>query len=491
MFLLLSTPAWAVSVTRFEHSTANVAVGSMKFTASLFVVHFDQDILMASDDTPVSALPLTNTLMPSMGQMAVATGGDLGGGPPGMPDAMIMQAGGMSLECPCAGCADDPAMGCSGGVCAYSSVMDPAEMMHGPPRSLMPMPAVEEAGSVLFRVFANTMDPAQVTALPGALVAIKITSNYEEWSGQWQRYIPEELDLSACRIKLTDGFYKSAAGNGTVIGGSFTTPASVPFDPGCTAAGVTSVIGDLRASMDALDDADGGSSRAEMERRTWTIASHQLRDGWVGCEKMVERLVTAGDVERTFPGTKRCVHPYRSAPWDADPCCNHGLQFTQCCIPRAQTATIQGVTGTNDAQIASTCEHPARIAPVLKAHIANIEAASQCDAKAKNMGASWEVTHDLIRFMDTCWEKIFGKNGPPTCISDSDCYTSCDRQRGECVVPHDNPDPAWLKCATENMNERMGRKWRKDWGKQTNILIRIPRLSRMSFHSIQQRVHAL
>jgi len=40
----------------------------------------------------------------------------------------------------------------------------------------------------------------------------------------------------------------------------------------------------------------------------------------------------------------------------------------------------------------------------------------------------------------------------------------CDKQRGECLIPYDNPGPYLLECFSDNMDPTVERYWRKKWG---------------------------
>ena len=431
------------SVTHVEWGKVSVHVGKTRFKAAMYIVHFDKDIHLHG--TAVSQLSLKTP--PA----------DLVQGPM-MPPAMLMQMGGTSLVCP------DP----DGTFASVPASPHPSEgrvsyyeknalakrsSPREAPREFLPMPAVEESASALFNVFSGDIASASVIPLPNTFIGIKILENFD---AGWTSYVSESFDPAQCRVQFQDGFYDNVPAQ--------TSPLPTKMTPVCDIEAYKQVEHSLRHAIDMLDVNTTGKKRSDMEKRMWSIASYQMRTSYIGCAELTESLVTKGPVEKTFPGTKDCFEAPFSTAWLSDPCCNHALQFTQCCALRSKTATVTGVVGVSTTNVAEQCNTPTSVVKALHAYVSADAQQESCEKKAKNMGADWELTRDLMRFVDVCYEELYGKNGPPTCLSDENCYTSCDKQRGECIIPYDNPDPYLLACFADNIDPIVERYWRKKWG---------------------------
>lgn len=175
-----------------------------------------------------------------------------------------------------------------------------------------------------------------------------------------------------------------------------------------------------------------------------------------------------GPVQRTLRGTKQCFESaVGSAAWLRDPCCNSALRWQQCCAMRAMEVTMDGMLDVNAEAVNARCREPARAAALLRGYTEREYDSEECENKAREMGADWQVQDSLMQFVRVCNEEIYGSsstgNAPP-CLSDEDCYTSCDKLRGACIIPYDDPDPYLLQCYVENINESVNRTWRRDWG---------------------------
>lgn len=425
-----------------EWKTAKVHVQNTRFTAAMYVVHFDQDILLGG--IPVSQLSL---------EIPPVESGYEG---PMMPPAMLLQMGGATLVCP------DPDGNFSS--VPGSHTPPPSSGHGGAPREFLPMPSVEESAAALFKVFSADITSQDVIPKPNTFIGIKILENYNSDSSQggggggggWESYVSTSFDPSLCRVHFTGGFYDNVA--------TQTSPLPTKSPASCSLEAYQEVEQALQMAIANLDVNTTGKKRSDMEKRMWNIASFQMRDAYVGCAELTDSLIIRGPVDRTFPGTKECFEEPFSSQWLLDPCCNQALQFTQCCARRPKVATVTGVIGTVSSSIVEKCQHPQQVETVLRAYVETEANADACEQKAKSMGADWEVTRDLMRFVDVCYEELFGKNGPPTCLSDENCYTRCDKQRGECIIPYDNPDPYLLRCFTDNIDPVVERYWRKKWG---------------------------
>lgn len=458
LFLLFFVQfSFAVSIVSTKVGATQIDLGSsMRFDVAFFVATTDEQLLL--NGIPITDLPLgTAPQQPQLRKRQEAGAGreeELA-----MPQAMMMLAGTSELVCACPTCPDSD--DCVSGTCTFGSLS--VSTQNGPPAAFMPMAAIEETTAQLFSVFAGTFDPATVVKAPNTYMGIKILRNFQEWSNSWQDYVPQQLDIKQCRLRLVDHAL-STNSSGPVAG--VLGPLPTDYAPLCDPLSLATLISEMSAAIDEIAPEGGAadSSRRAMERRTFNVGSFQQRDAWLGCSKLLESFVTKGPVQKTLRGSKRCFETPNSAAWLADPCCNHALLFEQCCAPRPLTVTVEGVTATDSGAISAACTNADRSTALLSAYVKSLQNAESCDAMARDMGASWQVTQDLMRFVDTCHEEIYGKNGPPTCLSDENCYTSCDKQRGQCVIPYDNPDPYLLECFTDHIDPLLDRMWRKQWG---------------------------
>lgn len=428
LYILLLFAAIAQAQYGMLHYTrTTLDLGNEQVDCAIFMLDTPDDITLQGVD--ISTLPLTSTTMD------------------GMPQSTLMQMGAMQLQCGCSGCD-----------------FDSAPDMHqqpGPPSNLLPLPAVEDAGATLFQIMARTFD-GMATPRTRHVVAVKLLRFKQRGMAEWMGMVPAELMLSSCRLiftgpgSSTNGVYFN---NGTLDGAM--TGFAIPWRPGCDRLKMTALFDDMQQSLENLD----ASGKDALQRATFDFASYQVREAWIGCRQLIDELIEVGPVNKTFPGSKHCMHPYLSPQWQEDPCCSDAKRFTECCVATDQTREVQGFAGVNGLAIVDNCNHPSESNAVLSRLIENELKADECEAKAKESGADFEIWEELTRFTQTCHEEIYGSNGQePTCKIDEDCYTTCDKQRGTCTIPWDNPAPYLMDCFIDNIHPQVDRHLRRKWG---------------------------
>lgn len=436
------------AVTDQKYGTMDMQVGKhLNFRSALFEVHFDGPLNLTGQG-------LVHEL--SLDPLSQGDGED-------MPAAMMLQAGTADLVCPCDECDGPDYPECDAAQCVYPSV--PGQHgRNGAPDQLLPMPAVEHPAEFLFKTFAG--EGTNPTRRPNVFVAIKILESFEGDHNGWVRYVPEALDLGECRMRFTDGAQSPVGahleqGGATLAG--VQTGTFNPLNYGCDYDALATVIAGINAAVETLGTQE---DKDALQQAEWSIASFKASETWIGCMEMAHQLVTVGEATRTIPGDRRCTEEWGSDEWNADPCCSPEAAQTQCCAPRPVSVTVETATGVNVDGVAQRCSDPGLATLVVKKLVDNVQASSQCKDKAKASGANTDMWDRLTDFVRTCEAEIYGDHsGRPTCEKDDDCWTRCDTQRGECVVPFDGDGAAGplRECMVANMNEELfihlGRKY--------------------------------
>lgn len=164
-----------------------------------------------------------------------------------LPPAISAMLGSATLVCACPTCPNDNA-GCASGVCVYASAASAAdlarEMAAGPPRSFVPLPALEEPAAELFAMFAGTFDAAAAIKAHNTFVAFKILRVYDANRQAWIDYVPQQLDPEQCRVRFTEGVF---ADDG------FTTPLPLEYKPPCSLPAFNALSAQLSSAIDAID----------------------------------------------------------------------------------------------------------------------------------------------------------------------------------------------------------------------------------------------
>lgn len=404
-----------------------------------------------------------------------------------MPPAMLQQFGSVRLICDCINCVDTEE--CIDGFCEYESYDtfgDDGEEGGGgggggAPKFFMPMPAVKEPASVLFEIFAEGNTNA--TVVHNRFIGAKITRFYDNWKGEWIDYVPEGWDASECSIEFlynntnqTAHFVTPAANTSSLVFepiGPLTTPNFVETQYVCEYGKIDQIFSDLLQDISLIGNVDqlvqsntrGAFDKDFLEFAVWHIASYEALESMIACKKLATSLVTLGTVNKTVRGDRGCRHAWGTDEWNNDPCCNHRLQFEQCCMPKESQVEVPTITGVDQIAVDATCVNPERAVRTIALLIENQRKARECDEKSAEFGADLETAWPkLTRFIDTCFQKVYGSNGPPSCRVDDDCYTSCAVDRGECVVPWDNPAPAMRSCFVAEMDPELERYLRRKWG---------------------------
>ena len=471
-------------ITDARYSEAELDVGEeSQFEALLFWVDVDVTIHLATDGKEITDLSLADP----NADKGEALGDNLPDGyykgGEDMPEFMMQQRGAVKLVCDCAGCTDPEFPECNATHCVYDSTPSQQYYSEGPPRFFIPLPSVQEPASTLFSIFAgNTPD---ATAVHQRFVGVKIIEAYDHWRDEDIMYIPDGLEPENCKLHFTSSadsstgsYFVQSTTNGTARGTINVTESS-PLGPlvsgyfaeatyTCNYGEISAIFSALLADIDKIDDDTQGhldNGRDGLESATWNLASYETREGWIGCYQMADSMVTMGEANRTFKGDRGCYSDWDTDDWKTDPCCNWELQFEQCCIPRTFIEEIEVIVSIDTAAVTSSCREPERAVRTLELFMENDRKAEDCEDNAAEYGGDMDTAWPkLTRFIETCWEEVYGTNGPPTCRTDEDCYTSCAADRGECVVPWDNPAPAMRACFVDNMNPELERYLRKKWG---------------------------
>lgn len=339
-------------------------------------------------------------------------------------DAALGAAGAADLVCECATCANEN--GCANGVCVYTSSSSSSSSS-----SFWLTPATLDPVAAVYAKYAGGGGESFARTGSNALVAVKRLQIGNE-------------DVHRCRVRFVPG---------VLVPKPLETGFPTVYRPTCRAFAFADLVDQLQHGIDAL----------KTERDEQRILSLPHTDVWIGCRARLAALTHVGLVHRTLRGTQECFEANGTAAWLADPCCNDALRWHQCCAPRTLSVAVPGVVDVNEVAIHAKCAQPALAVQTLQQLVKHEE--DNCEVATESWAARDPM---LLSFLRLCSSEIYGEIygdstvKPPTCIADADCYTSCDTQRGTCVIPYDEDAGRYLlACYEERMDERLKREWHR------------------------------
>lgn len=447
LLILWLTNALAIHITSQTYNNADVNIDSQThFEIAIFTIDFDANVFI--NGTAISHLPLDPD--PRMG----------GNGGTVMPLAMTLQMGATIMTCPCLGCSSPDFPDCTNTTCTWSSVM--SGQNKGPPTSLIPVPALKDPLYVVFSIFAGkTGSEIDIVPVTNRVMLGKITKNFDSGQSKWIPYVPSKVDFTKCTLSFPISPNPVTLANGTAIGPLTTTN----FTEQQRVCNYTEYVQKLSGLLDSINALDTASTQDDMNAAGWDVGSILARDVWIACSALAQSMLVYQTSNQTILGDAKCYYDNTDPRWLADPCCNTQLSWTQCCAPKQVTVEINSVIGFDSSQMNQACHHPPQSILVLSDYVINSQKAELCAQQTKDAGFGVDMWSSLTSFMQVCQQDIFGSgSGPPACKTDTDCWTSCNTNMQQCVVPYNNPTSYLIACFSEKMSPEMQRFLRKTWG---------------------------
>lgn len=444
VFVLLASLTLCIgAVVQQQYIVSNVSMGSDgKLQIAMFTVKFEEDIYLG------------NQLLSSLSNLPMTGAGD-------MPYSMIAQMGSASLTCPCSGgvCSPDSnSTYCNAATCTYPSNMQ--QMINGPPDFALPLPSVREPMFLIFSALSNDIKGLQSAEPVNKTFGIAKILSMTDLSGTIFRMVPSNLELDKCTIQFSNMLtlqQQNNSLNGVTVS-NFTQSNAV--------CNFTALLGEIDALIQFIDSiGDESTSENDMRTVSQRISVYLSQSNWIACQTLVEGMFEKGFINVTVPGDIGCRYQWQSEQWLADPCCNHELQFSQCCAPHDVTVPIDTFTSINNQSVSERCADPLKANVVLQQYLKTSIDTSKCDQQIKGNGFDFSTFQTLIGFQQTCQDEIFGTQGvPPSCRVDADCWTQCDQSAQQCIIPYMNPTDALVNCYSQNMDERLQRYLKKQFG---------------------------
>lgn len=410
---------------------------------AIFIVTFDTDVY------------LNGNLLSSLHNAPISNGDTLGQ----FPYSMLAQMGTSNLNCPCFNCTVDSPFDeyCNLTRCLYPTTI--SDGVDGPPAIALPLPPTSEPLFVVFSSLSGDTDFSDITNNNKTYMVGKILGYTNSDTGNWLDIVPTKLNLSECFLEFNGLSFNV---NGSQSLNRTTSPKFTPEVTTCSYDDFLTIkdeLTDFISSLSTITDTD------KMKKKADKVAAYVSLRNWSACTDLITSLFEIEQKNITIKGDVGCREKFQSDAWLSDPCCNQNLMVSQCCAPRDVITLQTGPVGVNSDNVASSCANPTHAEIVLLQYIKTLLDSDKCKQQIDRRGFGTDQFGALTQFMQTCQEAVFGTMGtPPPCTDDSGCYTRCNRDTGECVVPWDNPTEAMVQCYTDNMDEKLQRYLRKQFG---------------------------
>ena len=244
-------------------------------------------------------------------------------------------------------------------------------------------------------------------------------------------------------------------------------PQSLP----CSVSGVGTFNEFFATTLSKIQTA---KSPAECEKAMNSLNLLTNLEAFIGCSKIIEGMMSLTEVPVEINGNRGCnINPANEQFW-TDPCCNQRLLIDHCCPERTVTVNLSLIDSINYTIINRTIppspnkswtverQNLEDIAVVVLnefAHAQLIGNDSQYGCEAALQAAiPPNFFENSTRFLLNCYNIIYGGmvksgNAAAICVSDDDCYTSCNVGTNKCFAPtNENSLEAFVSCSLDLMS---------------------------------------
>lgn len=206
----------------------------------------------------------------------------------------------------------------------------------------------------------------------------------------------------------------------------------------------------------------------QMEQSTETetlfrlhLESNFLRasDIWSACTAFAANYSRFDIKALSLPDLQVCRSPLNSPAWKADPCCNHDLELTSCCVPKDELVPVLEFLGAHESKIDEECAN----AKCIKA------LSSDTLTTLNNLSTACDTTFfqpiledSELRFVTTCQESVLGQDLlGRECTVDADCLPGVKCQPN-LRCNHTTDD--LINCFLTSMGDFLGQALFDVWG---------------------------
>lgn len=232
------------------------------------------------------------------------------------------------------------------------------------------------------------------------------------------------------------------------------------------------VIGPSTFTVDGMNDvvnavqqvgilSENITSSDQAQAISFLVGAVTMIESWQGGLDAIQQMYIPSTLIVSGQSGTNCVFAPGTALWEASPCCNPQVQYTQCCasVPVNLTVNTFSATTINT----DTCAGPGGSAgniltPVI-AQFLEAFALFNAAGSALNVQTLWT---SLQAFQQQCQTALYNN---PTCAKDSDCiYTqSCNVQSGTCNFNFAHPEGALAACYIATMPANILQQLALDW----------------------------
>ena len=262
---------------------------------------------------------------------------------------------------------------------------------------------------------------------------------------------PSAVDITQCSI----GFYNATLVESTGFIPNTLVRNFVKDQPICEDLLFKDAVDYFYNSTRPIDfDPFSWEDSINVAEKNMTSSFH--RKSWFSCFDILDVLFYWEEINKTIREDVQCRQPLGTDQWKLDPCCNENLKYNECCSATNRNVTINQISGINETAVISMCDDPVEIFHLLNSYKSNLGYLEKCTYQSRNNGFYPEARDYLKYFVKYCVNGILGDGyNRHTCVTDDDCYTSCNKETMFCEIPFDNPEIYIGECFLENMNKEL------------------------------------
>ncbi len=360
--------------------------------------------------------------------------------------------GEVNLECVCANCPDDPKF-CANGHCTFRSGFTNVSEAR-----LIVFESVNSMAEHLKRLFFYENDDLILDNFPDGnqLTLVLITKEWENFSETLKTYVPNELDLSRCRVHFNDHtsgllshlHFLDNEGAQQKMGG-YDTKFLTQIVPSCDAKKMKNSLDEVMSIAESLKDA----SASDTELILFRLQKIQGSSNWINCMSAMESIYHSEKVEVLHINDTNCRFPVLSEKWMTDPCCNTRLLESQCCVEKNITSSYSRLIEPKK-DVLKKVSMDSKYSTSIAARIIQIQDEfSDCDLDPVKSRISEHVRYSLRTMVEDCEKELGFNEEPSSCVKDSECPLYCDRQTKKCVSHYNNRINHTISCWNRTMDD--------------------------------------
>jgi len=336
--------------------------------------------------------------------------------------------------------------------CIYESLNDWKQTLI--PKGFFPLVPTNDTLGLLYDKLTQSGLEHKVKGLEKQMQGILFTHAYDEKIDNFVAYVPEKLDISACRIQFMDpasspsgAFYTTDDGRQQPIG-PLSTDNLVRTNARCDPFLLDAIIQDIQEYIMSNISANV----EDLEKAFWNVYSFEFHPTWLACANKAYSMFTGAVKEKSFTKSHACTVSPSDATWATDPCCNEKLQQEQCCVAKPRGSLVQNIKSVLPEVVSEKCVDGDMGTRQIHNFMKNkFTADIICTDDSEAHGGTFELVEDLVEFYSACYQKVFNQ----TCLTDVDCYTRCNPLTHKCTIPYEHPWEILSLCHTNWMNAEL------------------------------------